>query len=339
MVKTTMSDAPEAAAPGDDESSGGASSYLVPGLERGLRILAEFSAREPVLGAPELSKRIGIPRTTTFRLLQTLEALGFLERVNGDRYFRLGVGVLRLGFEYLNSLELTDLGTPVLERLRDATGLSTHLLIRDQRDVVFVAKAQSNASMFGSVKVHVGTRLPAHATVHGHVLMGDLTRDALRQLYPEKRLEQFTERTPGTVDELYERVRHYARLGYAVSEAAFESGISAVTAPVRDHSGSIVAAITATVPRSEIGEAREKERLVEAVRGGGRPVTAAELSSARKRPDIRARAPQGRDVLSMPMRGRRPCKCNAQDKSGPRAAFVVSGDARPTSFRTSGGSR
>ncbi|AOJ04476.1 IclR family transcriptional regulator [Burkholderia mayonis] len=256
--------APEAA---DDEAAGGASSYLVPGLERGLRILSEFSAREPVLSAPELSKRIGIPRTTTFRLLQTLEALGFIERANGDRHFRLGVGVLRLGFEYLNSLELTDLGAPVLERLRDTTGLSTHLLIRDRRDVVFVAKAQSNAPMFGSVKVHVGTRLPAHATVHGHVLMGDLTRDAMRQLYPEKRLEAFTEHTPATVDELYERVRHYARLGYAVSEGAFESGISAVTAPVRDHSGSIVAAITATVPRSEIGSADEKERLVETVCG------------------------------------------------------------------------
>ncbi|BEH45266.1 IclR family transcriptional regulator [Burkholderia pseudomallei] len=251
----------------DDEAAGGASSYLVPGLERGLRILSEFSAREPVLSAPELSKRIGIPRTTTFRLLQTLEALGFIERANGDRHFRLGIGVLRLGFEYLNSLELTDLGAPVLERLRDAAGLSTHLLIRDRRDVVFVAKAQSNAPMFCSVKVHVGTRLPAHATVHGHVLMGDLTRDAMRQLYPEKRLEAFTEHTPATVDELYERVRHYARLGYALSEGAFESGISAVTAPVRDHSGSIVAAITATVPRSEIGAVDEKERLVELVCG------------------------------------------------------------------------
>src|SRR6201985_2097243 len=126
-----------------DDDSSGASTYLVPGLERGLRILAEFTAREPVLGAPELSKRIGIPRTTTFRLLQTLEALGFLERVNGDRYFRLSVAVLRLGFEYLSSLELTDVGTPILEQLRDATGLSSHLLIRDQRDVVFVAKAQT----------------------------------------------------------------------------------------------------------------------------------------------------------------------------------------------------
>jgi DNA-binding IclR family transcriptional regulator len=260
----------EAAVPVDpggtaDEESAGGSTYLVPGLERGLRILAEFSAREPVLGAPELSKRIGIPRTTTFRLLQTLEALGFLERVNGDRHFRLGVAVLRLGFEYLSSLELTDVGTPILERLRDATGLSAHLLIRDQRDVVFVAKAQTHDPMFSSVKVHVGTRLPAHATVHGQVLMGDLGYDELRQLYPEPQLERFTDRTPATVEELNERVRESAALGYAVSEASFERGISVVTAPVRDQTGRIVAALTVTVPRSDIGEAGEREPLITAV--------------------------------------------------------------------------
>ncbi|KMZ13488.1 Transcriptional regulator, IclR family [Candidatus Burkholderia humilis] len=247
----------------DDAS--GASTYLVPGLERGLRILAEFSAREPVLGAPELSRRIGIPRTTTFGLLQTLESLGFLERVNGDRNFRLGVALLRLGFEYVNSLELTDFGTPILERLRYATGLSTHLLIRDQRDVVFVAKAQSIEPMFSSVKVHVGTRLPAHATVHGHVLMGDLTLAQLHALYPETKLEQFTEHTPATVDELYECVRKCTALGYGLSEASFERGISVVTAPVRDREGAIVAAVTATVPRSDIGADTEKTQLVETI--------------------------------------------------------------------------
>ena len=246
-------DAGEASASADEESAG-TSTYLVPGLERGLRILAEFSAREPVLGAPELSRRIGIPRTTTFRLLQTLEGLGFIERANGDRQYRLSVAVLRLGFEYLSSLELTDFGTPVLERLRDATGLSTHLLIRDERDVVFVAKAQTREPMFSSVKVHVGTRLPAHATVHGQVLMGDLTLAELRALYPEKQLERYTERTPATVADLYARVREFAQQGYAVSEASFETGISVVSAPVRDQSGRIVAALTATVPRSDIGE-------------------------------------------------------------------------------------
>ncbi|WP_395068201.1 IclR family transcriptional regulator [Paraburkholderia silvatlantica] len=250
--------------PEADDEGAGASTYLVPGLERGLRILAEFSAREPVLGAPELSRRIGIPRTTTFRLLQTLEALGFIERANGDRQYRLSVAVLRLGFEYLSSLELTDFGTPLLERLRDATGLSTHLLIRDGRDVVFVAKAQTREPMFSSVKVHVGTRLPAHATVHGQVLMGDLTLAELRTLYPEKQLERYTERTPATVADLYARVREFAQQGYALSEASFETGISVVSAPVRDQSSRIVAALTATVPRSDIGEA-ERAPLVAAV--------------------------------------------------------------------------
>lgn len=257
-------ESPDTPAPSDEEGAG-SSTYLVPGLERGLRILTEFSAREPVLGAPELSRRIGIPRTTTFRLLQTLEALGFLERVNGDRQFRLGVAVLRLGFEYLSSLELTDLGTPVLEHLRDTTGLSAHLLIRDGRDVVFVAKAQARDSMFSSVKVQVGTRLPAHATVHGHVLMGDLTLSELRALYPEKMLERYTDRTPPTVADLYGRVRESAEQGYALSEGAFESGISVISAPVRDQSGRIVAAITVSVPRSSLGDEAERAPLIAAV--------------------------------------------------------------------------
>ena len=160
-----------------------------------------------MLGAPELSKRLGIPRTTVFRLLQTLESLGFLERADKDRNYKLGIAVLRLGFEYLVSLELTDLGLPVIESLRDATGFTTHIVIRDGRDVVFVAKAQSQAPVFSSIRVNVGTRLPAHATTHGHVLMGDLSLKELHALYPEGALNRMTNATPETVDALYEVIR------------------------------------------------------------------------------------------------------------------------------------
>ncbi|WP_411178936.1 IclR family transcriptional regulator [Paraburkholderia gardini] len=240
--------------------------YRVPGLERGLRILAEFSPREPVLGAPELSKRLGIPRTTVFRLLQTLESLGFLERADRDRNYRLGVAVLRLGFEYLSSLELTDLGLPVIEALRSATGLTSHIVIRDGRDVVFVAKAQSHAPIFSSVSVNVGTRLPAHATTHGQVLMGDLTLDDLRALYPEPRLERYTPQTPETVEALYERIRDDANRGFAISESSFERGISVVSAPVRNDTGRIVAVITTTIPRHEIDAALLYSGLIDKVR-------------------------------------------------------------------------
>jgi DNA-binding IclR family transcriptional regulator len=249
-----------------NEAGKGEPTYIVPGLERGLKILTEFSPREPVLGAPELSRRLGIPRTTVFRLLQTLESLGFLERADKDRNYRLGVAVLRLGFEYLSSLELTDLGLPIIEALRDSTGLTSHILIRDGRDVVFVAKAQSQAPIFSSVKVNVGTRLPAHATTHGHVLMGDLSLEELRALYPEGRLERFTGSTPETVDELYELAREDAERGYATSQSSFERGISVVTAPVRNDTGRIVAVITTTIPRPEIDAALLESGLIDKVR-------------------------------------------------------------------------
>lgn len=241
------------------------SNYVVPGLERGLRILAEFSPREPVLGAPELSKRLGIPRTTVFRLLQTLESLGFLERADKDRNYRLGVAVLRLGFEYLSSLELTDLGLPVIESLRDATGFTAHIVIRDGRDVVFVAKAQNAGNAFGSVRVNVGTRLPAHATTHGHVLMGDLSLAQLRALYPERALERVTKATPETVEALFDVIRDDARRGYGIGNSAFERDISVVTAPVRNEASRIVAVVTVTVPRPEIDAALVAEGLVEKV--------------------------------------------------------------------------
>lgn len=241
------------------------SNYVVPGLERGLRILAEFSPREPVLGAPELSKRLGIPRTTVFRLLQTLESLGFLERADKDRNYRLGVAVLRLGFEYLSSLELTDLGLPVIESLRDATGFTAHIVIRDGRDVVFVAKAQNAGNAFGSVRVNVGTRLPAHATTHGHVLMGDLSLAQLRALYPERALERVTKATPETVDALFDVIRDDARRGYGIGNSAFERDISVVTAPVRNEASRIVAVVTVTVPLPEIDAALVAEGLVEKV--------------------------------------------------------------------------
>jgi len=258
--------------------------YLVPGLDRGLRILMEFSPREPVLGAPELAKRLKIPRTTVFRLLQTLESLGFLERADKDRNYRLGVSVLRLGFEYLSSLELTDLGIPILERLRDQTGLTSHIVIRDGRDIVFVAKAQSYEAIFSSVRVHVGTRLPAHATIHGRLLMSDLSLKELKSLFPESRLQQYTERTPRTVKQLYELIREDIERGFVVSESSFERGISVITAPVRDDAGRVTAVITVTIPRAEITPQELASGLVEKVKAA-----ADELSSRLNyRPDATA---------------------------------------------------
>ena len=241
----------------DDDAGASASTYLVPGLERGLRILAEFSAREPVLGAPELSKRIGIPRTTTFRLLQTLEALGFLERVNGDRNFRLGVAVLRLGFEYLSSLELTDFAAPVLERLRDATGLTPTCL------------SAISAMWCSSPRRKATSHVQFGEGACRHALSGACDRarpcadgrPEFRRAAPAlsgKELEQFTDRTPATVRNWTNGCASARRRDMARAKGVRTRNFGGDGAGARSL-GRIVAAVTATVPRSEYRIAREKD--------------------------------------------------------------------------------
>ncbi|MBL8325446.1 MAG: IclR family transcriptional regulator [Rubrivivax sp.] len=274
--------------------------YTVPGLERGLRILLEFSRDEPTLTAPELARRLGVPRSTVFRLLVTLENMGFVERTPDGRSHRLGLAVLRLGFEYLASLGIVELGRPLLEGLRDASGYSASLVVRDAREVVYLVRSAPRSPF--ATTVSVGTRLPAHATVLGHVLLGDLSLAALRTLYPESRLEHFTAHTPQTVQQLFEVVQRTRGQGWVLAEGYFEPQICTVAAPVREGSGHIVAAIGLTVPGPAIAD-DQRERLVALVRGATAelsarlnyrddapaPASPATAVSAVARPDPRAR--------------------------------------------------
>jgi DNA-binding IclR family transcriptional regulator len=237
----------------------GVERYNVPALERGLRMLCEFSRDSRSLSAPELARRFDLPRSTVFRLLTTLESMGFLERAEGGRDYRLGLAVLRLGFEYLASLELTQLGTPLLQRLCDELRTPCNLVVRDGRSIVYVAKVAPPSPFASSVTV--GTRLPAHATVLGRILLEDLTLMQLRALYPEDRLESFSPSTPVTVDQLFDMVQTDRQRGYVLGEGFFESNISTIAAPVRDHSGHIVAALGATITSGHIDETRMEEMV------------------------------------------------------------------------------
>jgi DNA-binding IclR family transcriptional regulator len=235
--------------------------YTVPGLERGLKMLQLFDRERRRLTSAEMARMLQIPRSTAFRLAQTLELLGFLER-DDDRY-RIGAAVLRLGFEYIASLEVADLARPLVERLCEETGLSAQLVIRDGRDVVVVLKA-SSSSTFAS-NVTVGTRLPAHATILGRMLLSDTDDATLRALYPGSTLPQAGPKAPRTLAELKHLLREDRARGYAVSESFFEQGISAVAAPVRNAAGAIVAVISVTAQRPTLEPGELRQRLVRQV--------------------------------------------------------------------------
>lgn len=231
------------------------SRYTVPALARGLEILSYFTHERRILSGAQLAKMAGLPRASVFRMLQTLEQAGYLDRVGEPGThpsYRLGVAVLRLGFEFLASMELTEQGRPVIESLSDACGHSSHIVVRDGRDVVIVAKALGRHATFHAIQV--GARLPAHATVLGRILFAGVSLSELEHLYAHHTMKAYTPQTPVTPQALKAAVDAAALEGIAVSQGGFESGISTLAAPVFNSDKAVCAAVSVTVLSSRIAE-------------------------------------------------------------------------------------
>lgn len=218
--------------------------YIVPALVQGLAVLNLFSPDRPVLTAPEIAAVLHLPRTTVFRLLHTLQVMGFLTRDADERSFRPGPALLNRGFAYLASLDLVERAQPILQRLRDETGLSAHMAVRDGQEIVYVARFAARTTVASSVQI--GTRFPVHATVMGRMIICEMSDAELAELFPQEPLPTFTEQTPATRAALRAILDEDRARGYAVSQSFFERGVSSVAAPVRDGAGNIVAAINVT---------------------------------------------------------------------------------------------
>ena len=221
-----------------------ANKYIVPALAQGLGILSLFGGDERSLTAPEIARRLSLPRTKVFRLLQTLQSMDYLRSSEDKRQFVLGPALLRGGFAYLASLDLVELAQPILQRLRDDTGLSSHMVIRDGREIVYVSRFPARSTI--SSGVSIGTRFPVHATIMGRMTIMDMDDKELAALFRGYTMKRFTKQTPTSVKALKELLQQDRARGYAVSRAFFEEGVSAIAAPVRDGDGRIVAAINIT---------------------------------------------------------------------------------------------
>src|SRR6476620_7907979 len=139
-------------------------------LERGLAVLQVFSRENARLSLSDVARLTGLTRATARRILLTLEHLGFV-RADG-RSFALTPRVLSLGFGYLSSLNLWEIAEPLMRQLVEQTDESCSAATLDLPDIVYVARVPARRIM--TIALAVGSRLPAHATSMGKVLLADL---------------------------------------------------------------------------------------------------------------------------------------------------------------------
>ncbi|EDU59005.1 IclR helix-turn-helix domain protein [Providencia stuartii ATCC 25827] len=239
---------------------------MIPGLEKGLQLLLLLAQQHRELTFAEILRLIDMPKATAYRAIQTLVHLDFIEQHPRTGAFSLGRKVLSLGLGYIASLDLTQLGQPIIEQLRDRSQCNSHLVIRDGRDIIYIARVSAAESKINHVSV--GTRLLAHRTSIGRMLLSGLSREEFDTLYPDDELPD----DAGSKQAFWTMIQADRLRGYVIGESFYRRGISSIVYPVYNRDHGVEAAISIMVPMDSI-LAQERQRLQNEVSNAAQKLT------------------------------------------------------------------
>ncbi|MGG0474943.1 IclR family transcriptional regulator [Priestia aryabhattai] len=226
--------------------------YSANSLVRGLEIIKLFNEEQPSLSLSEIAKHLGVSRTVPYRLLFTLENMGYLSQDKNTKRYNLTPKVLELGFSYLNSLKFPEIVQPYMEALRDEIGASCHLSILDGTEVVYVGSAPIRG--VSAVNVNIGLRLPAHAIANGKLLLAYQPKETVMQMFHVSSLTPYTDKTLTMPSEFQKQLDSIKKHGYALTNGEFHPGINSVAAPIFDRTGKVIAALNVVATESTYHE-------------------------------------------------------------------------------------
>lgn len=187
----------------------------------------------------DVSRRLGLPKSSTFLVIEALRARGYLER-DANGAYRLGLRLFQISQRMLSQLDVHQVARPQLVALSQRSGLTTHLAVLDGNDVVYLDRVD------GSGMVRFDTYVGKRATV-GLTAVGR----AIAAFLPEARLDGIlratfragTERAPALPFQLKEKLRGFRELGYAIEDEEDVPGVYCIAAPIHDAKGDVVASV------------------------------------------------------------------------------------------------
>jgi DNA-binding IclR family transcriptional regulator len=225
---------------GREAPSDGKSAYLSPPVQRAARLLRHIAEGDTVINMSETAHALGINRTTLLRLLHTLSGEGFIEP-RPDGGWRIGVSLIGLIAQCSSPDDLAQISGPVLAKLANALGLSAHLGVLHDLEIVYLVRRVPNHAFVSNIRV--GSRLPAHAANMGRIILAHLSASQVDRLYAGAALTPITSRTAVTLVQLHAQLDVDRAKGLAWSDGNYEADISSVAAAIFDATDMPIAAI------------------------------------------------------------------------------------------------
>ncbi|WP_201240598.1 IclR family transcriptional regulator domain-containing protein [Rhodothalassium salexigens] len=243
----------------------------VSSLARGLEVICAFTRAKPRMTLSEIARSTGMTRATVRRFLLTLVREGYAE--TDGKYFSLRPKVLELGYSALSSMSFLDVAQPILTRLAEALRESCFLAVLSGHDLVYVARA--SADRLVNVGISVGSRAPAYGVSTGRVLLAALPEDELHAYLDQVTLAKLTPNTVTSKVKLRSLIEGARRQDYCIIDQEMEEGLAAISVPVRDGQGAVIAALNVCCPTTRITPADMSGRILTELRSASQMITAA----------------------------------------------------------------
>ena len=223
-------------------------------MSRALDIIALVGMKKGGLGVTEIANQIDINKSSVFRTLSTLVQYGYIEQDSDTGKYKLGYKFLDISSKLLESIDLRTEAKPFLQELENRTNEVIHLVVYDQGEVVYIEKLEGNETLRTHSKV--GKRAPMHCTSVGKAILAYLPDNDVLTIIERKGMPCHTNHTITEKGALLEELKQVRQRGYSLDQEENEYGITCIAAPVFDHLGNIVAAVSISGPTTRMNDDR-----------------------------------------------------------------------------------
>jgi IclR family pca regulon transcriptional regulator len=225
---------------------------------RGLEVIRAFTRQAPRMTLSDVAQATGMTRATVRRLLLTLVREGYAD--TDGKHFSLRPTILELGFGALASMDVWQAAQPEMNALSERLQESCFAATLDGDSVIYVARATCNRVV--NVGIRLGSRVPAHCVSTGRILLAALPAEQLHRYLDAVRLTRFTPHTVTSRVKLREAIEEARLQGWCIVEQELEVGLRSLSVPMRDGSGSVIAALNVCCPSSRVTPEEMRTRVL-----------------------------------------------------------------------------
>ncbi len=237
-------------------------------VQRVLAILGSYSLERSELGISEIAAIVGLTPSSVYRVVASLEWGGFLEQNPVTGKYRLGLEVFSLGAVVLEQMGLGRQSFPFLENLSRVSRETVNLGVMRQGQVMYVQKIESPEILRAGLTV--GSRVPAHCTAIGKVLLAYMSDDEVEEIVRQRGLGKYGPNCITSLDQLKAHLVKVREQGYSIDDEELGADMRCIGAPVRNHMGVVVAGIAIAGPAQRLSYSRLEElrpAVLEAAQG------------------------------------------------------------------------